>query len=188
MKQITTIFLILFVVGCATDSSTKNSGTDTNSGNSTESLSPQVISPPGTQPVITPSNQAPVINPNQTTAGADADGKVWHFVCADGCAGGVGDAKANCPVCGKEMAHNQAYHTNSGTPNQPPVINPGANSPVINPGANSPIINPQAAEPPQNAKGVWHYTCAKGCAGGGGAAGPCAVCGGPLAHNAVYHQ
>jgi hypothetical protein len=43
------------------------------------------------------------------------------------------------------------------------------------------------AEPPQNADGVWHYTCAKGCAGGAGAAGACATCGGALAHNQAYH-
>lgn len=48
---------------------------------------------------------------------------------------------------------------------------------------------PQAkpAEPAQNADGVWHYTCPKGCKGGGGAAGPCASCGATLAHNSAYH-
>ena len=43
-------------------------------------------------------------------------------------------------------------------------------------------------EPAQNAEGIWHYTCEKGCAGGAGAAGTCASCGGPLAHNQAYHQ
>ena len=42
-------------------------------------------------------------------------------------------------------------------------------------------------EPPQNAAGVWHYTCPKGCAGGGGSATACATCGTTLAHNAAYH-
>lgn len=47
---------------------------------------------------------------------------------------------------------------------------------------------PQTAEPAQNAKGVWHFTCPKGCEGGSGAQGTCAKCGGQLAHNAAYHQ
>lgn len=51
-----------------------------------------------------------------------------------------------------------------------------------------PAAAPTTPEPPQNAEGVWHYTCANGCAGGGGAAGPCGVCGGTLAHNTAYHN
>lgn len=43
------------------------------------------------------------------------------------------------------------------------------------------------AEPAQNAAGVWHYTCSKGCAGGAGSAIACAKCGTMLAHNASYH-
>jgi len=49
-------------------------------------------------------------------------------------------------------------------------------------------VPPASNEPPQNAEGVWHYTCANGCAGGAGAAGPCATCGNTLAHNALYHS
>ena len=53
---------------------------------------------------------------------------------------------------------------------------------------NTPSATPPAtAEPAQNAAGVWHYTCAKGCAGGAGATGPCATCGNTLAHNKAYH-
>ncbi len=49
--------------------------------------------------------------------------------------------------------------------------------------------NPNAATPEssQNAGGVWHYTCSKGCAGGAGSAVNCDTCGGPLAHNQAYH-
>ncbi len=46
---------------------------------------------------------------------------------------------------------------------------------------------PATAEPPQNAQGVWHYTCPSGCAGGAGSATPCAVCGTTLVHNQGYH-
>lgn len=46
---------------------------------------------------------------------------------------------------------------------------------------------PTNAEPSQNASGVWHYKCSKGCAGGAGSAVSCETCGLPLAHNQAYH-
>jgi ribosomal protein S27E len=49
----------------------------------------------------------------------------------------------------------------------------------------TPITPP--AEPAQNAEGVWHYTCPKGCEGGGGSAVPCSNCGTTLVHNQGYH-
>jgi protein disulfide-isomerase len=59
----------------------------------------------------------------------------------------------------------------------------------------APIQTPQSrkratkkVEPPQNAKGVWHYTCPGGCDGGAGKEQPCKGCGKQLRHNAVYHQ
>lgn len=59
------------------------------------------------------------------------------------------------------------------------------------PAASDIQVNPTPAqaspEPAQNALGVWHFTCPKGCAGGGGAQGPCPKCGGPLQHNPAYH-
>lgn len=97
---------------------------------------------------------------------------VWHYTCSKGCAGGAGSA-VNCDTCGGLLAHNSAYHTNS---NSTPSTAPYATPP------------PPAAEPNQNSAGVWHYTCGKGCAGGGGAAGNCGVCGGALSHNTAYHQ
>ena len=42
-------------------------------------------------------------------------------------------------------------------------------------------------EPPQNAQGVWHYTCPNGHDGGSGSATPCSVCGTTLVHNQFYH-
>ena len=50
-----------------------------------------------------------------------------------------------------------------------------------------PPATPPAAEPAQNAAGVWHYICSKGCAGGGAKGDVCGTCGGPLAHNQAYH-
>lgn len=57
--------------------------------------------------------------------------------------------------------------------------------PVNTPAATTP---PATNEPPQNAAGVWHYTCSTGCAGGAGSAVPCATCGSTLVHNTAYHN
>ena len=97
-------------------------------------------------------------------------GRVWHYTCSNGCAGGAGSA-VNCESCGSLLAHNQAYHAN-----------PNSTSIPI------PFTSPPAAEAGKNTAGVWHYTCAKGCAGGSGTAGTCGTCGGTLAHNTAYHQ
>ena len=47
--------------------------------------------------------------------------------------------------------------------------------------------NTGTIEAAQNAEGVWHYTCPKGCTGGAGSALPCESCGTTLAHNTAYH-
>lgn len=120
------------------------------------------------------SNAATPAEPAQNAAG------VWHFTCAKGCPGGAG-AAGNCVTCGSALVHNQAYH---GDANNMPATNP-----TITPAAATPVTaTPQSAEPAQNAAGVWHYTCAKGCAGGAGSAGPCATCGSTLVHNQAYHK
>ena len=105
---------------------------------------------------------------------------VKHYTCPKNCKGSGGDAAGNCPVCGTAYVHNQAFHGAA------PSATPGA-SPT--PGATAtPITTPPPPSPAKNAAGVFHYTCAKGCAGGSGAAGKCASCGGELAHNAAYHN
>jgi hypothetical protein len=94
------------------------------------------------------------------------------------------------------LAHNTAYHNKT---NENITVNSSNSaatkiSPVITgPGA-SQIQQPQQAtprapEPAQNAAGVWHFTCAKGCEGGSGdRSAKCGVCGGALAHNQAYHN
>ncbi len=54
--------------------------------------------------------------------------------------------------------------------------------------AGAATTNTTTNEPPQNAQGVWHYTCPNGCAGGAGSATPCANCGTTLVHNTEYHN
>ena len=136
--------------------------------------------------------------PNAKGEPAQNSAGVWHYTCPNGCADGAGTAMP-CPKCGTTLAHNSAYHSGGATTTPtiatpPPVATqPAANnpfaSPAIAPTAATPIGNaPKAPEPAQNAKGVWHYTCPKGCDGGGGSAIACSKCGTTLAHNTTYHN
>ncbi|RMG87651.1 MAG: hypothetical protein D6714_01920 [Bacteroidetes bacterium] len=109
---------------------------------------------------------APVTAPATTTT----SGSVAHYECPNKCEGGVGANAGNCPVCGTAMAHNQAFH------NQPAATTPATPN----------TAQPAAAA--QNAAGEYHYICSKGCAGGAAAAGNCATCGSPLAHNQAFHN
>lgn len=103
---------------------------------------------------------------------------LWHYTCIKGCEGGSG-AAINCVTCGTPLAHNTAYHGN--------VTAPQSSAPFAAP-TSTPMANPSMAEPAQNAAGIWHYTCNKGCVGGSGTVGNCGSCGGSLTHNVAYHQ
>jgi len=120
------------------------------------------------------------------TAGGEppqnADG-VWHYTCPNGHAGGAGAAEA-CSVCGTTLVHNTAYHGGS-TTTPTTTIDPLATN---SSSTTQPAAAATPAEPPQNADGVWHYTCPNGHAGGGGSATACSVCGTTLAHNSSYHN
>lgn len=130
---------------------------------------PDVSAIPGTTPPATS-------EPPQNAEG------VWHYTCPKGCEGGAGSALP-CPKCGTTLAHNTAYHPAPGSPST--TITPTA----TNPATPAPTTPPaQTPEPPQNASGVWHYTCPKGCAGGAGSAVACGKCGATLAHNTAYHK
>jgi len=139
---------------------------NTDAGKQEVKETPIVSDPPATNTNM-PTAATP--EPPQNAAG------VWHYTCSKGCAGGSGTA-GNCAICGGPLSHNSAYHSNANsTPPTPSISTP---SPTT----------PKTPEPAQNAAGVWHYTCAKGCPGGAGSAGTCSTCGGPLAHNQAYHQ
>jgi len=84
----------------------------------------------------------------------------------------IADEGANTAASTEQMATAPVAPTNVQAPNP----------------AEAPTTEVKKPEPPQNAKGVWHYTCPKGCAGGAGAAEACAKCGATLAHNNAYHQ
>lgn len=119
-------------------------------------------------------NKATKVAPPLKEPAQNAQG-VWHYTCRIGCPGGAGIAD-KCKTCGNILVHNTIYHDKA-----PSLSNTSA-SPMV-----TPSTTPKAPEPAQNAAGVWHYTCANGCAGGAGAAGTCGTCNGTLAHNQAYH-
>lgn len=111
----------------------------------------------------------PPAEPPQNAAG------VWHYTCPNGHEGGSGSATP-CAVCGTVLVHNQVYHAGDVTTTPTDPLATTAAPPVT------------PSEPPQNAAGVWHYTCPNGHAGGGGSATPCGECGTTLVHNTAYHN
>jgi hypothetical protein len=162
MKQLSYFtFLLLFgfaIAACQGDQSSSSSATDSAAATSTTTVPP-------------------------VTAGV-----VDHYTCPNGHAGAP--AAGNCVQCGTALVHNQAFHANDQV--APPAnSNPMQEFAPAAAGANSTTTvtpNAAAASPAQNAAGVYHYTCAAGCAGGAGAAGTCPSCGGALAHNQAYHN
>ncbi len=134
-------------------------------------------------PTTTP--QTPPASPARNAAGE------WHYTCPNG-HDGAGAAGA-CATCGATLAHNQAYH-NTGTPATPSITTtPGAStpiSPIIQSGQQTqPRINvPNSPGTATNSKGVYHYICPKGHAGGAASAIACASCGTTLVHNQAYHN
>ena len=133
-----------------------------------------------TTETVDPATNSTTSTPTTATAepAQNASG-VWHYTCRIGCPGGAGSA-TKCTNCGNILAHNTAYHGNTTNTSNAPFADPSA--------APSPTPAPATPEPAQNSAGVWHYTCANGCAGGAGAAGTCSTCSGALAHNSAYHQ
>jgi len=182
LKILSFILMLSVFIGCG-------GSTDSNTNTTT----------PSTTPSTTPTATTPAAIPDSEKPAQNAEG-VWHYTCPNGCEGGGSSAVA-CEKCGTTLAHNSAYHNNGTTPTattsssnpiSPILTSPAANNSALSSPAigNAPIPNPapRAPEPPQNAKGVWHYTCPSGCGGGGGSAIACAKCGTTLAHNTAYHQ
>lgn len=167
MKNISILILsaafVMALISCGADKAgTKNAAR--------ESLAVPATSTPAPSSIPAPTSS---VNTN-----------VPHYKCPNNCIGSGGAGAGTCPVCGTEYVHNDAYHNNSSAPatTTSPIATttPGA-------AAGTPVT-PSTPEPPQNAAGVWHYTCSNGCAGGAGSATACATCGTTLAHNPAYHN
>ena len=121
------------------------------------------VTPPANN--VTSTSNSPLLDA-PTTSSSNPEP---HYKCPNN-DGGTGPSAGKCPICGADMAHNQAYH-NQSTPSTNPATPP-----------------PATPEPAQNAAGVWHYICMAGCSGGAGSAGSCSGCGGALTHNSAYHN
>lgn len=117
----------------------------------------------------------PSLIPDQGAAAPAGVGSTQHYYCPNKCAGSGGNAGGKCPTCGADYVHNDAYHLQGGA------------APAAAP-AGAPAGAPPTAEPAQNAAGIWHYSCPKGCPGGAASAGACAKCGTALAHDGRYHS
>ena len=171
------ILLLSIVITIAACKDKASSGEDSSAS---ENPTFNVVNPEGS--TATPPATPPTQEPPQNAAG------VWHYTCPNGCAGGGGSA-APCPKCGTTLAHNQAYHDGANTTGNAVTPQNGGNftTPPLG-SVNSNPPTPPTQEPPQNAKGVWHFTCPNGCAGGGGSTTPCPKCGTTLVHNQAYHQ
>ncbi|MFN7116279.1 MAG: hypothetical protein ACK4TA_05730 [Saprospiraceae bacterium] len=118
---------------------------------------------------------------------------VQHFVCPNNCPGSGGPESGTCPSCGMQYRHNEAFHNQPGAATSntqlapsPILTNPQQVTPQQTPQVQT-VQTPQTQEPAQNAAGVWHYICSKGCEGGSGTRGMCAKCGAGLDHNQAYH-
>lgn len=162
---VTALILSFALLACKNEKTAENSTSD----------SPTEITPAGTENT-----------PGQVNIPAGPDGIVHHYICPDRCKGGHSDNPGTCPVCGKTLAHNQAFH------DQPNAQNPSAVPGTPAPEQVQQITPPQTQEVniPAGPDGiVHHYICASGCKGGHSPnAGNCPVCGKPLAHNAAFHK
>ncbi|MCC7466702.1 MAG: hypothetical protein IT261_10555 [Saprospiraceae bacterium] len=146
-----------------------------NAADSSKLATEEAIGQPGATPAAPTDPTAAPAATNEPPQNASG---VWHYTCPKGCSGGAG-AASPCAQCGTTLVHNQTYH-GAGQPAAAPATNPTAGTAAAAPATKQ--------EPPQNAKGVWHYTCPKGCAGGSGAASACPQCGTTMTHNTIYHQ
>ncbi|MBC7776815.1 MAG: hypothetical protein H7246_15380, partial [Phycisphaerae bacterium] len=146
LLSITLLFTLAIISSCKNDSGASKDATLQSEDALNKATAPGAETAPSANPATA--------EPPQNAAG------VWHYTCPKGCAGGAGSAIA-CATCGTTLTHNQGYHG----PAVPPTTTDPSSAPDQAPGTPPGAKQP---EPPQNAAGVWHYTCPSGCAGGAG--------------------
>ncbi len=174
----------LFFCACTSSDSQKNSPSSAEQNAVTSSPAETPSSAIESPAVSQPETSGPA-TPSQPVVSASPAGAVFHYICPNKCAGGGSEGQGKCPVCKTDLVHNDAFHNQA---QQQPQLN-------VQPQNNQIQLNTQNQTPPtptpespQNAKGVWHYTCPKGCAGGGGQAIACTNCGTQMEHNQKYHE
>jgi hypothetical protein len=185
MRYIILLFMFVAWTGCKSDSKPTEDNTDTQP----EIIMDQPIDMTNTDP--NPGQAVPEVN-----IPAGPDGIVHHYICNDRCQGGHSENPGTCPVCGKQLAHNQAWHDAQNAqnaqmqqqnPSQANQFGPRANA---TPPQQQPTEQPQEVDIPAGPDGiVHHYICTSRCAGGHAEApGMCSVCGKQLAHNRAWHN
>ena len=154
------VLIFFFIIGTIACDDKKNGGQET--------LQPQAQS----QPSASSNNESTTAEGTWEPAGED--GIVYHYICPDRCVGGVLDNEGNCPICGKPLQHNSAFHFNNNNPTETPAADL--------------MMKPRntAMDPAKSPNGFWHFTCPNGH-DGAGEAGTCATCGEELLHNELYH-
>ena len=116
-----------------------------------------------TEPKVTPVVEQPTTPPPSTNDLTNIVGGA-HYICPQNCVGGTSSAQGTCPVCSTALAHNQGFHSTTNN------TNPLSNGPIATPNStNTTTTTPTLPTSGPNAAGVYHYTCANGCAGGGDA-------------------
>ena len=183
---------VLFIVGCQSEG-----GGD--SQQSPTEQTPQQIESPQQQPDQQPQMQ----QPQEVNIPAGEDGIVHHYICIDQCDGGHSEQPGICPVCNKQFAHNQAWHTaqNQNQQQQPQPQGSDARQQFdpMRGGNQTPPAQPdmqQQQQPmeqvniPAGPDGVvHHYICTNSCEGGHSEIpGVCPVCSERLAHNQAWHN
>lgn len=134
-------------------------------------------------PATTAPEGAMAQDPSATSTAASGSTE-GHYKCTKAGCTGTGDAQGKCPICGSDLAHNQAFHSQATGAQSTPGSTP-ANAVQVNPAEGTTATPPPPAA--QNEKGVYHYTCPKGDPGGAATAGNCSKCGEALTHNPAYH-
>ncbi|MBL7928070.1 MAG: hypothetical protein JNL47_01165 [Bacteroidia bacterium] len=180
------ISAVAMMYSCTSTDSQNNTSQSSEQNPATESSATKPE--PAAESMVQP--QGEVSNPATTAqvpAPASPANALFHYICPNRCAGGGSEGQGKCPVCKTDLIHNDAFHQ---AQQQQPQLNvqPQNNQIQLNTANQMQQQQPPAPESPQNAKGVWHYTCPKGCAGGGGQAIACANCGTQMEHNQKYHE
>jgi len=190
------ILLVLIFAACQSDSKT---GEDNNADALNENppmefqmMDNDLIE----QPQINIQDQNPNPQPSQVNIPAGPDGITHHYICNDRCKGGHSENPGNCPVCGKTLAHNQAWHDvqNKNQQQQANNFGPRADGSPAAPNVPNPQANvndaPAQVNIPAGPDGiVHHYICPDRCSGGHSESpGKCSKCNKTLAHNQAWHN
>jgi hypothetical protein len=184
MKKVKFSFIalmLMFLYSCRTAIKNDNNTDKDNTQSSGNTVTPEAISEQSLNDTLSDAPVQPMSTEGNLQQANHSAAIVFHYICPNRCAGGGSEGQGKCPVCNADLVHNDAFHNQQQLPQQNMQKQTITTDPKINP--------PQpASDPPQNAKGIWHFICPKGCGGGAGQAMACSNCGTHLQHNQNYHE